>query len=276
MARRRKGVTMNTSPIPLAEFSREEGLISPRFEHLPLQLPRRCLMAFLGEKRIAAFAEKRGGKVLGTFLSLTKPFSLYEIPGEKEPLLLVQAPAGAPAAVLIEDRLFAYGAEKVLAIGCCGSLTDIPENCFFPIEKALRDEGTSYHYLPPSRFIELDKEPLLHLKDYFRKKNLPFSPAITWTSDGFFRETEEKSGAAARKAAAWWTWKPAPWPPAPDTEERNLRKSCSPPTPSPPSPTTSAAGEKKAGTPPSCWVWKRWRKSRSRALAEGPESGRSR
>lgn len=156
---------MNTSPIPLAEFSREEGLISPRFEHLPLQLPRRCLMAFLGEKRIAAFAEKRGGKVLGTFLSLTKPFTLYEIPGEKEPLLLVQAPAGAPAAVLIEDRLFAYGAEKVLAIGCCGSLADIPENCFFPIEKALRDEGTSYHYLPPSRFIELDKEPLLHLKD---------------------------------------------------------------------------------------------------------------
>ena len=60
MARRRKGVPMNTSPIPLAEFSREEGLISPRFEHLPLQLPRRCLMAFLGEKRIAAFAEKRG------------------------------------------------------------------------------------------------------------------------------------------------------------------------------------------------------------------------
>lgn len=192
MARRRKGVPMNTSPIPLAEFSKEEGLISPRFEHLPLQLPRRCLMAFLGEKRIAAFAEKRGGKVLGTFLSLTKPFPLYEVPGEKEPLLLVQAPAGAPAAVLIEDRLFAYGAEKVLAIGCCGSLADIPENCFFPIEKALRDEGTSYHYLPPSRFIELDKEPLLHLKNYFRKKNLPFSPAVTWTSDGFFRETEEK------------------------------------------------------------------------------------
>lgn len=192
MARRRKGVPMNTSPIPLAEFSKEEGLISPDFEHLPLTLPRRCLMAFLGEKRIAAFAEKRGGKVLGTFLSLTKPFPLYEIPGEKEPLLLVQAPAGAPAAVLIEDRLFAYGAEKVLAIGCCGSLSDIPENCFFPIEKALRDEGTSYHYLPPSRFIELDKEPLLHLKDYFRKKNLPFSPAVTWTSDGFFREMEEK------------------------------------------------------------------------------------
>ena len=140
---------MKLSDLPLTEYSREEGLIAPDFEGLPLRLPRRCLMAFLGEKRIAAFAESRKGKVIGSFLSLTKPFPLYEIPG-KEPLLLVQAPAGAPSAVLIEERLFAYGAEKVLAIGCCGSLTDIPENCFFPIEKALRDEGTSFHYLPPS------------------------------------------------------------------------------------------------------------------------------
>lgn len=178
--------------IPLIEFSREEGLISPDFEHLSLHLPPRCLMAFLGEKRIAAFAESRGGKVIGSFLSLTKKFPLYEIPGKKGPLLLVQAPAGAASAVLIEDRLFAYGAEKVLAIGCCGSLMDLPENCFFPIERALRDEGTSYHYMPPSRFLELDKEPLARLKGYFEKKELPFHPATTWTSDGFFRETREK------------------------------------------------------------------------------------
>lgn len=92
-------------------------------------------MAFLEEKRIAAFAEGRGGKIIGSFLSLTKKFPLYEIQGEKEPLLLVQAPAGAASAVPIEDRLFAYGARKVLAIGCCGSLVDLPENCFFPIER---------------------------------------------------------------------------------------------------------------------------------------------
>ena len=87
---------MKLSDVPLTEYSREEGLIAPDFEGLPLRLPRRCLMAFLGEKRIAAFAESRKGKVIGSFLSLTKPFPLYEIPG-KEPLLLVQAPAGAPS-----------------------------------------------------------------------------------------------------------------------------------------------------------------------------------
>ena len=44
---------MKLSDVPLTEYSREEGLIAPDFEGLPLHLPRRCLMAFLGEKRIA-------------------------------------------------------------------------------------------------------------------------------------------------------------------------------------------------------------------------------
>lgn len=96
---------------------------------------------------------------MGTFLSLTKPLSLYEIPGEKEPLLLVQAPAGTRRRCSLKTASLPTAQEKVLAIGCCGSLSDIPENCFFPIEKALRDEGTSYHYLPPSRFIEPTKSP---------------------------------------------------------------------------------------------------------------------
>ncbi|MEE3453323.1 nucleoside phosphorylase [Dialister sp.] len=180
------------SPIPLSEFTPTPGLISPRFEKLDLHLPKRCLLAFLGEKRIEAFAKSKGGEVIGKFLSLTKPFPLYRIPGEKEDILLVQAPAGAPSAVLIEDRLFAYGVGKILAIGCCGALSDIPENCFFPIEKALRDEGTSFHYLPPSRFVDLPKGPLEKLKAFYEEKGYPFHPATTWTSDGFFRETREK------------------------------------------------------------------------------------
>lgn len=255
---------MKLSDVPLTEYSREEGLIAPDFEGLPLHLPRRCLMAFLGEKRIAAFAESRKGKVIGSFLSLTKSFPLYEIPG-KEPLLLVQSPAGAPAAVLIEERLFAYGAEKVLAIGCCGSLTDIPENCFFPIEKALRDEGTSFHYLPPSRFIEMDKAPLLHLKDYFKKKGLPFRPAATWTSDGFFRETEEKIRRRREEGCTLVDMEASALAACARFRKRNSQKSCSPPTPWHPLPTTSAAGAAKAETPPLSWVWKHWKKYRGAA-----------
>lgn len=46
---------MKLSDVPLTEYSREEGLIAPDFEGLPLHLPRRCLMAFLGEKGVRIF-----------------------------------------------------------------------------------------------------------------------------------------------------------------------------------------------------------------------------
>ena len=174
------------------DFDPEEGLISPGFEKLGLALPEYAVMAFLSERHIQSFAEAHEGYQAGKFMSLTKNFPVWVVKIGEEEVTLIQAPAGAPAAVLMEERLFAYGTEKLLAVGCCGALTDLPENTCLPVKEAFRDEGTSYHHLPPSRFIELDKEPLLHLKDYFRKKNLPFSPAVTWTSDGFFRETEEK------------------------------------------------------------------------------------
>lgn len=74
-----------TDNIPLTEFSSEEGLISPDFEHLSLRLPSRCLMAFLGEKRIAAFAEGRGGKIIGSFLSLTKNFPSMKFREKRSP-----------------------------------------------------------------------------------------------------------------------------------------------------------------------------------------------
>ena len=178
--------------IPLIEFDDSNGLIAPDFEKLSLSLPKRCLMAFLGERRVREFAESRGGRKIGSFQSITKEFPLYVIPGKEEELLLTEAPVGAPAAVLMEERLFAYGVEKVLAIGCAGALVSLSEGSFYPVERALRDEGTSFHYLPPARFIDFDKAPLERLSHWFEGKGMPFHPVTTWTSDGFFRETKEK------------------------------------------------------------------------------------
>ena len=137
------------------DFDPEEGLISPGFEKLGLALPEYAVMAFLSERHI-------------------------------------QALAGAPAAVLMEERLFAYGTEKLLAVGCCGALTDLPENTFLPVKEAFRDEGTSFHYLPESDSIVLDEEPLAHIEEIFAKRNIPCMPCTVWTTDAFFRETKEK------------------------------------------------------------------------------------
>lgn len=51
-----------TDNIPLTEFSSEEGLISPDFEHLSLRLPSRCLMAFLGGEADCRLCRRTGRK----------------------------------------------------------------------------------------------------------------------------------------------------------------------------------------------------------------------
>ena len=110
----------------------------------------------------------------------------------------MQAPVGAPAAVLMEERLYAYGAEKILAIGCCGALTDLPENAFLPVMKAFREEGTSFHYQEACDWISFDEAPRLRIEAWMKEKGIPCSHAVTWTSDGFFRETKEKIKARRR------------------------------------------------------------------------------
>ena len=56
----------------------------------------------------------------------------------------------------------------------------------------LRDEGTSYHYAPPSRFMEIDERAQKAIEKAILQHNLKYQEVMTWTTDGFFRETKEK------------------------------------------------------------------------------------
>lgn len=70
-------------------------------------------------------------------------------------------------------------------------LGDIPENRFLIPVSALRDEGTSYHYLPPSREVEISKAGINAIESALSQKNIPYWEVKTWTTDGFYRETVE-------------------------------------------------------------------------------------
>ena len=58
------------------------------------------------------------------------------------------------------------------------------------IERALRDEGTSHHYLPPASFSRINPELIDSLKSVFEDTHPPVFPGDTWTTDAPFRETE--------------------------------------------------------------------------------------
>lgn len=57
---------------------------------------------------------------------------------------------------------------------------------------AVRDEGVSYHYIQPSREIECNQYAVNVIEKLFQDENIPYIKAKTWTTDAFYRETEDK------------------------------------------------------------------------------------
>jgi uridine phosphorylase len=115
---------------------------------------------------------------------------LYRVPGDIE-LGVVGCAVGAPFAVLIAEELFASGCRLLISMTSAGQLVPLREPPYFVlIDKALRDEGTSYHYLPPAEFSHADPLLLERVVGGFTERGLAVEHGATWTTDAPFRETE--------------------------------------------------------------------------------------
>lgn len=97
---------------------------------------------------------------------------------------------GASFAVLLAEELFASGCALLISITSSGRIAgETLPPYFILIEKALRDEGTSYHYLPPSDFCRISPKLSKALRTAFDRIPLPVQRGSTWTTDAPFRET---------------------------------------------------------------------------------------
>jgi uridine phosphorylase len=98
---------------------------------------------------------------------------------------------GAPFAVLVAEELFVSGCQLLISITSAGQITPIgPPPYFVLIERALRDEGTSYHYLPPAPYSELRRELGEAIRAMWDHTRVPLYAGASWTTDAPFRETE--------------------------------------------------------------------------------------
>jgi uridine phosphorylase len=107
--------------------------------------------------------------------------------------LIMSPNEGAPTSVIMLEMAIVSGVKSVLAFGTAGSLygETLPHEIIVPTA-AVREEGTSYHYIPESDEIEQDKASLEVLKNEIQKHGLGFIAGKTWTTDAFFRETKSK------------------------------------------------------------------------------------
>ena len=176
--------------LPILEYDTEQKAVIMPGHHSDYQFPERAVMLFM-ESEISDFVAENECEIIGKFVSVTKDFYVYKTKNDHMDIAFVQAPLGGAGAVQIMEQLIAGGAQKIIAAGCCGALVDDTEGPFFIPTAALRQEGTSYHYLPPSREITLDEEPVKALCKVLDNAGLEYRKCKTWTTDGFYRETKE-------------------------------------------------------------------------------------
>lgn len=96
---------------------------------------------------------------------------------------------GSPHAVLVLEELIAMGGKNFISIGEAGGLIS---DGFFLCNKAIRDEGTSYHYLVSSLYAYPNKKLTEDLGMSMKKMNVLFSAGSSWTTDAFYRTTEKE------------------------------------------------------------------------------------
>lgn len=110
---------------------------------------------------------------------------------------IVGCAVGAAFAVLIAEELFASGCELLISVTSAGQIFSVqPPPYFVIIDRALRDEGTSYHYLPSSEFSYADLQLVELARKSLTAAAIPVQVGATWTTDAPFRETQGAIDAA--------------------------------------------------------------------------------
>jgi uridine phosphorylase len=113
---------------------------------------------------------------------------------------IVGCAVGAPFAVLVAEELFASGCRLLISLTSAGQIVPAgPPPYFVVIDRALRDEGTSYHYAAPDEFAAAPKLLVERAADAARKAGLPIFVGSSWTTDAPFRETIDAIEAARRR-----------------------------------------------------------------------------
>lgn len=113
---------------------------------------------------------------------------------------IVGCAVGASYAVLVAEQLFVSGCELLVSITSSGQITPLgPPPYFILIERALRDEGTSYHYLAPTDYAHADQRLLEIIWPYLAALGERVERGATWTTDAPFRETSAGIEAARQK-----------------------------------------------------------------------------
>lgn len=185
---------MDRKDFPIIEFdSNRNSVIEPSKIITPSkEMPEHCVITFYQEN-IDKLLEKDKLELISLRRSEVGDFPVYKTVFEGKEVAVFNPGLGGPCAAGFFEEIIALGAKKFIACGSAGVLdSNIDRGAITIIESAVRDEGTSYHYLPPSRLVETDKEVIKKIEEVFSFHGVKSLRVKTWTTDAFYRETADR------------------------------------------------------------------------------------
>jgi len=178
---------------PILEFDPErEAFIEPGKVIRQRDVPEHCVICFFREVIDKVIAEYQARMVVENCWE-NGPNPIYEIEHAGQRLAFFHPGIGGPLAASLLEEAIAYGCRKFIVCGGCGVLEKgLRVGHLVVLSAALRDEGTSYHYLPAGREVAAHPHGITALEGVLNRQNIPYRVGKTWTTDAPYRETRDK------------------------------------------------------------------------------------
>ncbi len=181
---------MDAVDFPILEFDPErQAIIDPGRLIRPRDVPEHCVLPFFQEVIAKLRADGRT-QSLAALKWEDAEHELFEIQLNGKRLAVMHPGVGAPMAAGLLEEAIALGCRKFIACGGAGVLDkEIAVGHILVPATAVRDEGTSYHYLPPAREVAASPNGIVAIERVLQAKQIPYLVGKTWTTDAPYRET---------------------------------------------------------------------------------------
>lgn len=179
---------------PILEFDPfPMGLIEPSRVLKPLpEMPEHGVLCFFQETIDKTCRETNAPIIYKTGSEIgSNP--IYSLKVDERHVAVMHPGVGAPLAAAFLEEIIALGCRKIIAVGGAGVLNrEITVGHAIIPTSAVRDEGTSYHYLPPGREVAPSSAGVEAIRQTLEQHHVPYVFGKTWTTDAIYRETPAK------------------------------------------------------------------------------------
>lgn len=183
-----------TSQFPILEFDpAREAVNDPSRFIKPGNIPAQGVICFFPEA-VRQKVEKGQARPIGALRGEFGVWPIYALDHHGQQVGLFHPGNGAPMAAVMLEEVIALGCRRFVAVGGCGVLEpELTNGHLLVPAAAVRDEGTSYHYLPPAREVAASPAAIAAIERVIRRRGLNYLLTKTWTTDAPYRETPERT-----------------------------------------------------------------------------------